>query len=115
MVTTSIVGTFTVTFDAYDGNFAHLGALPSTTNAYTVRPDGSRAYTFENNGGTCQVRAFELTTATDPLTETGAPFPLTVPCAGDALPPNVKMIVNPAGDTLFLAGKTQIVVVALPL
>ena len=114
MVTTSIIGTFTVTFDAYDSNFAHLGSLPTTTGAYAVKPDGSRAYTFENNTGTCQVRAFDLVNIADPLTEIGTGFPITIPCAGDALPPNVKMIVDPAGDTLFLAGKTQIVVVPLP-
>jgi hypothetical protein len=106
-------------YRVYDANFAALGELPSTTAGYAVSPDGARAYTVEI-AAPCVVRAFDLATlpasATDPLTEITTGYPITLAsCPGNtAFPQSIKMLVNPAGDTLFIAGNLAINVVTLP-
>ncbi|HMH17291.1 MAG TPA: IPT/TIG domain-containing protein, partial [Burkholderiales bacterium] len=104
-------------FGIYDASFALLGLLPSTTAAYAVSPDGTRAYTVEI-ASPCQVRAFDLLSTPggfNALTEIVTGFPITpVACPDNAAPHNIKMLVNPAGDTLFIAGNLLIAVVPLP-
>ncbi len=107
------------TYGVYDANFARLGSLPSsTTAAYAVAPDASRVYTLDLDTGVCRVRAFDLiatpgTTAL--LTEIVASFPITISdCPAGTSTNNVKMLVSPAGDTLFIAGNVRIAVVPLP-
>jgi hypothetical protein len=107
-------------YSVYDASFAALGQLPSTTAGYALSPDGARAYTVEI-ASPCVVRAFDLATlpasATDPLTEiTTGGYPITLAsCPGDTtFPQSIKMLVNPAGDTAFIAGNLQINVVPLP-
>lgn len=109
---------FNPDYSVYDANYSRLGTFPSTTEAYAVAPDGTRAYTFENNSGVCKVRAFDLANipayGTLPMTEIVTGFPISVSCAGD-LPNKIVMVVNPANDTLFIAGTLLIDVVPLPL
>jgi len=105
-------------YSAYDANFGSVGDLPSTTAGYAVSPDGARAYTLEI-ASPCQVRAFDLASPTgagNPLTEVVTGFPITLAScpANTAFPQSIKMLVNPAGDTLFIAGNLQINVVQLP-
>ncbi len=100
----------------YDASFALLGLLPSTTAAYVVSPDGTRAYTVET-GSPCQVRAFDLVTTpggNNPLTEVIAGYPITPVACPAAFPFDIRMSVSPAGDTLFMAGNVQVVIVPLP-
>ena len=107
-------------YSVYGANFGALGQIPSTTAGYAVSPDGMRAYTVEI-ASPCRVRAFDLVSTTgagNPLTEiTAGVYPITLAsCPGNttASPQSIKMLVNPAGDTLFIAGNLQINVVALP-
>jgi hypothetical protein len=97
----------------YDGAYLLLGTLPSTTQAVVLRPDGTRAYTFDQSG---RLRTFDLT-----ATSAGGVFPeigagLTL--AGDpgrdrkaiysdAL---VEMAITPDGRTVFIAGSKAVVV-----
>lgn len=102
-------------YRVYDASFAALGQLPTTTAGYAVSPDGTRAYTVEI-ASPCTVRAFNLVALTDPLTEIMTGYPITLPsCPGNTdFPQSIKMLVNPAGDTAFIAGNLQINVVPLP-
>jgi hypothetical protein len=92
----------------------HIGMLPSTTRAAVLNRDGSRAYTWDQNG---TVRTFNLSTF--PATKNTeypevlpAITPAGSPGAGPA--PEIRLVLTPDGRTLFMAGITQIVVVPLP-
>lgn len=93
----------------YDNGFKLLGTLPATTLAVVLRPDGTRAYTFDSAAS--QILSFDLT-----ANPAGAAFPQV----GSALAPagdpgsGVKMAISPDGGTLFLAGSSQIVVQPAP-
>jgi hypothetical protein len=93
--------------------------LPSTTAGFALSPDGTRVYTMEMDA-TCRVRAFDLVTTpggSNPLTEITSGYPISpVPCPSNGTPPfvDVRIVVSPAGDTLFAAGNFQAVVVHLP-
>jgi len=109
----------TFPYNVYDANFSALGRLPSTTAGYAVSPDGTRAYTVEI-ASPCVVRAFDLVSTTGAgnlLNEiiTGG-YPITLAsCPGNTtFPQSIKMLVNPAGDSLFIAGNLQVNVVQLP-
>jgi hypothetical protein len=97
-------------FRVYDGTLNLLGTLPAATQAVTLRPNGTRAYTYDSTGGT--VLTFDVTADVDdaeiaPLlpgqTLAGAP--------GDS----VRATVTTEGNTLFFAGATQIVVQPTPV
>jgi hypothetical protein len=90
--------------NVYDATYTLLGTLPATTLAVVVRPDGSRAYTYDS--ASAQLLAFDLTTS-----QSGGPFPQAGPAvpAGDP-GSGVKMAISPDGGTLFLAGSNGIVV-----
>jgi hypothetical protein len=93
----------------YDSSFNLLGTLPEATAAVIVRPDATRAYTFDAT--TSQVLSFDLTAS-----PAGAAFPQVG--VGTTLPGNpgagVQMAISPDGDTLFLAGSDQVVVQPSP-
>jgi hypothetical protein len=94
--------------NVYDGSYTLLGTLPATTLAVAVKPDASRAYTFD---ATLQVLSFDLT-----ANPAGGVFPQVgsgTTLAGDP-GTGVKMAISPDGGTLFLAGSTQVVVQPSP-
>ncbi len=95
--------------NVYDSGYQLLGTLPATTAAVTLRPDGTRAYTFDSAAG--QILTFDLTAspAGGAFAQGGAPLtPAGDPGTG------VRMTISPDGGTLFLAGSSQIVVQPLP-
>jgi hypothetical protein len=94
--------------NVYDGSYTLLGTLPASTLAVVVKPDASRAYTFD---AALQVLSFDLT-----ANPAGGAFPQVgsgTTLAGDP-GSGVKMAISPDGGTLFLAGSTQIVVQPSP-
>jgi hypothetical protein len=93
----------------YDGNEALLGTLPETTVAIALKPDGSRAYTYDPTVG--GIRVFDIS-----VNRSGAAYDVlgsVVPTAGDP-GSNPRMIISPDGRTLFLAGRAQVVVQPTP-
>jgi len=110
----------TTAYPVYDANFGELGRLPSVaglalTASYALSPDGQRAFTLEIGGGVCRVRAFDLSAPPGP----GVPFPETVPgfpmslgsCPASTHTTPIRMLLNPSGNTLFIAGNLAISVV----
>ena len=116
----------TVFHAVYDANFAELGRVPSgpvgtttTTAAYAISPDGGRAYILELTSGVCRVRAFDLSASPGPgvqFPEIAAGFPIDLQpsCPANFVSTPTRMILNPPGDTLFIAGSLLIRVVRLP-
>jgi len=95
--------------NVYDESYTLLGTLPDTTLAVVVKPDATRAYTFDSVAS--QVLSFDLT-----ATPGGAAFPQVgtgTTLAGDP-GSGVQMAISPDGGTLFLAGSNQIVVQPSP-
>jgi hypothetical protein len=114
----------------YDANFDELGRVPSndlvggipvSTAAYAISPDATRAYILQIGAGVCRVRAFDLVTPPGPsvqyqeLTITGFPINLSPNCpAADFTTPS-RMLLDPTGNTLFIAGERLIrIVTPLP-
>lgn len=101
--------------NVYDANYNLLGTLPSTTLAVVVKPDATRAYTFDSTAS--QILSFDLT-----ATPAGGPFPQfptgATPMTGTTPVGNpgtgVRLAISPDGGTLFLAGSSQIVVMPSP-
>jgi hypothetical protein len=93
----------------YDGALAFLGTLPETTTAIVLKPNGSRAYTYDPTAG--GILTYDISVDRDEAAYTalGAATPL----AGDP-GSGVRMTISPDGGTLFLAGSTQIVVQPAP-
>lgn len=93
----------------FDGNESLLGTLPDTTVAIALKPDGSRAYTYDPTLGGILVYDISVDRDEAAYAALGAP----VPVAGNpgSAP---KMIISPDGRTLFLAGSAQVVVQPTP-
>jgi hypothetical protein len=95
--------------NVYDASYTLLGTLPSSTLAVVVKPDASRAYTFDSTAS--QILSFDLTAS-----PAGGAFPQvgsgTTPAGNPGT--GLKMAISPDGGTLFLAGSTQIVVQPSP-
>lgn len=95
--------------NVYDANYNLLGTLPGTTLAVAVKPDATRAYTFDSTAS--QILSFDLT-----ATPAGGAFPQVG--TGTSLAGNpgagVQMTISPDGGTLFLAGSSQIVIQPSP-
>ena len=101
----------------YSGGYVLLGTLPSSTLAVVLRPDGSRAYTYDRSG---RLRTFDLTAvpaggafpeigsgitlAGDPGSEVESVFSSAV----------VEMAMTPDGRTVFIAGSLAVVVQPVP-
>jgi hypothetical protein len=115
----------------FDANFSELGRVPSTdvvagnqvnTAAYAISPDGKRAYILQigTTGNVCRVRAFDLTVSPGPgvlyqeVTVVGFPIDLSSSCPASGFDQATRILVNPPGDTLFIAGNRVIRIVRLP-
>jgi len=107
----------------YDPNFTALGKVPSgfpgtTTAAYALSPDGARAYILELGTGVCRVHAFDLgapPVAGGLFPEIVVGFPIDIaPCPADFDSKPTRMLLNPPGDTLFIAGTLSIRIERLP-
>lgn len=95
--------------NVYDSGYQLLGTLPATTLAVVVKPDATRAYTFDSAAS--QILSFDLT-----ANPAGAAFPPVGSATAPVGDPGsgVKMAISPDGGTLFLAGSNQIVVQPAP-
>lgn len=94
----------------YDRNEAFLGTLPDSSFAVVLKPDGTRAYTYDRvNGGifTYDISVDRDEAAYEPL------GPVT-PLAGDPGGGIVRMAISPDGGTIFMAGPQQILVQPTP-
>jgi hypothetical protein len=121
-----VAGVNAGTFHAvYDANFSELGRVPSgdataSTAAYAISPDAARAYILQIGAGICRVRAFDLTTHPGPgaqyqeVTVTGFPINLVPNCPASGFATPIRILLDPPGDTLFIAGDLSIRVVRLP-
>jgi hypothetical protein len=127
-----VAGVSGATFHAvYDANFSELGRVPSTdlvsgnpvnTAAYALSPDGKRAYILQigTTGNVCRVRAFDLAVSPGPgvlyqeVTVVGFPIDLSSSCPASGFDQATRILVNPPGDTLFIAGNRVIRIVRLP-
>jgi hypothetical protein len=113
----------------FDANFSELGRVPSTdlvgttpvnTAAYAISPDAARAYILQIGAGVCRVRAFDLTVSPGPgalyqeVTVVGFPIDLSPSCPASGFDQASRILVNPPGDTLFIAGNQLIRIVRLP-
>ncbi|HEY5808173.1 MAG TPA: IPT/TIG domain-containing protein [Povalibacter sp.] len=96
--------------NVYDPSFALFGKLPTTTLAVAMRPDGKRAYTYDSAAGALLRFDISATKSGEAYVQLGDAVPLVA-----APGANVKMAISPDGNTLFLAGATQIVVQPTPL
>ena len=94
--------------NVYDAGYNFLGTLPSTTLAVVVKPDATRAYTFDS---AVQVLSFDLTAS-----PAGGAFPQVESGTAPAGDPGtgVRMAISPDGGTLFLAGNNQIAIQPAP-
>ncbi|HEY0943295.1 MAG TPA: IPT/TIG domain-containing protein [Steroidobacter sp.] len=93
----------------YDGSLGFLGTLPDTTAAVAIKPDGKRAYAYDTAAG--GIHVYDISVDRDEAAYT--PLGTATPLAGDP-GSGVRMIITPDGQTLFLAGSTQIVVQPTP-
>jgi hypothetical protein len=110
-------------YAVYDSNFAELGRLPSgdltaTTAAYTLSPDGTRAYILEIGTSLCRVRGFDLNSSAGPgvqFSPIGATIDLMPDCPATSADRPIRMLLDPTGTTLFIAGNLRVgVVTPLP-
>lgn len=95
--------------NVYDANFLLLGTLPATTVAVALKPDGKRAFTYDS--AAAAVLTFDTSASKDgkALAQIGtAVVPAGNPGGG------VRMTISPDGNTLFLAGTTQVVIQPTP-
>jgi hypothetical protein len=121
--TRMIVGFDAGGFGVFDANFGELGRLLPVANAiiagYALSHDGKRAYALDVGAALCQVRAFDLDVAPpgagNPFLATGTPVDLTLAnCPAPNFESPVRMLLDPSGTTLFIAG-TQSIAVVTPL
>lgn len=86
-----------------------FGTLPATTTAVVMKPNGTRAYTYDPTVGGIVTYDVSVDRDEAAYVALGAATPLVGnPGTG------VKMIISPDGGTLFLAGSSQIVVQPTP-
>jgi hypothetical protein len=100
----------------YSSGFTLLGNLPTTTQAVTLSPGGTVAYTYDyDTTRTAQprmVRAFDL----NGILQAGAIFPEIGSGLALSVDPGsgVVMTISPDGRTLFLAGASNVLVQPAP-
>ena len=98
-----------LTVRIYDQNYVFLGQLPIQSEAVIFSPDGSRAYAYDS---ATVIRTYDLTAATvnNEFQEMGTGTSLTgSPGIGVE-----RMAISPDGATLFIAGRSQVIVQPLP-
>ena len=86
-----------------------FGTLPDTTTAVVMKPNGTRAYTYDPTAGGIVIYDICVDRDEAAYVALGAATPLV----GDP-GSGVSMIISPDGGTLFLAGSAQIVVQPTP-
>jgi hypothetical protein len=97
-----------------------VGGTPVNTAAYAISPDATRAYILQIGAGVCRVRAFDLRTSPgagapyQEVTPTGFPINLLPSCPAGQFDTPVRILLDPPGDTLFIAGNLSIRVLRLP-
>lgn len=95
--------------NVYGSDLSLFGTLPETTLAIALKPDGTRAYTYDS--AAAAILTFDTSADKDgeAFDQVGTPTPV----AGDpgSAP---RMIVSPDGGTLFIAGSNQIVIQPTP-
>jgi hypothetical protein len=103
----------------FDLAFNELGRVPSAgTAAYVLASNGARAYVLELGTGICRVRAFDLGVTRGaglefPEINAGFPIDLMPQCPASRPDTPIRMLLNPPGNTLFIAGNLLIRVVPL--
>lgn len=101
--------THTEFLKVYDRNWNELGSVPVLAYDYLLAPDGTRAYTYGQDG---DVHIYDLTA---PLVAGEFPEIGALTLAGLPDPSSlVRMTISPDGRTLFVARSTQVVVQPLP-
>jgi PKD repeat protein len=93
----------------YDGNFALLGTLPTTTAAVILKSNGTRAYAYDTAAGGILVYDISVDRDEAAYTALGAVTPL----AGDP-GTGVRMAITPDNGTLFVGGASRILVQPTP-
>ncbi len=101
----------------YDGQYSYLGALPATTLAVVLSPDGDRAYTYDQSG---LMRTYDLVGA--PIQGSFQEIGVGTALAGqpgldrEALYTDaaVMMTITPDGNTVFIAGSDAVIVQPTP-
>jgi hypothetical protein len=88
----------------YDAGFNALGTLPNDASPFVLSPDGNFAYAYSSAGG--RVRKFNVSTS---VAEVGSGS-VVAPAKTDMS----EMTISPDGGTLFLAGKTSVVIAPAP-
>jgi len=98
-----------------DRAYGPRGTLPNTTRAVAVKPDASRAYTFDapNGSDAGTLLTFDLTTS---LTGDAQYSPLNagVPMAPGNGTGAIAMTITPDGGTVFVAGVSGVYVQPVP-
>lgn len=93
-------------------SFGGLGPAPATTYSALLAPSGTVAYTYTWGGA---LRRFDLTqSVAGEFAPDATPVALSADAGLNAGASNVVMAITPDGQTMFIAGGTQIVVVPLP-
>jgi hypothetical protein len=95
--------------NVYGPGFALFGTLPTGAVAATLKPDGTRAYTYDPNAGGIRVFNVSETRNGEAYSAIGNPVPLV----GDP-GANPRMTISLDGNTLFIAGSTRLIVQPTP-
>jgi hypothetical protein len=90
----------------YGGNFQDWGALPNTTKAVVLSPDGATAWTYDASG---LLRTFSVGSPATffPEIGTGTPLVASPDADGDG---GIVMTSTPEADVLFIAGDDGVVI-----
>lgn len=95
--------------NVYGPGFALFGTLPAGAVAATLKPDGTRAYTYDPSAGGLRVFDVAETRNGQAYSAVGNPVALV----GDP-GANPRMTISLDGNTLFIAGSTQLIVQPTP-
>jgi hypothetical protein len=98
----------TLTVNVYDRNYALLGKLPVASSTVAFNIDGTSIYALDGS----TLREYDLTAMTDinnNFPEVGAGTAISSPGSNP-----VRMILSADGGTLFIAGRSQIVIQPAP-
>jgi hypothetical protein len=95
----------------YDGAYAPLGKLPTSTLTVILSPDGHKAHAYDQSG---LLRSYDLTAApvAGIFPEIGTGITLAGSPGSNSMP--IRMAITPDGATVFLAGSAAVVVQPVP-
>jgi len=100
------------TNNVYDATYALLGTLPGSARLIVVKPDGTRAYGWNQDS---TLHSYDLTAPTvgGAFPQVGAAVTVSTPASNGSA--TLRSAITPDGGTLFVAGDTGVAVVpALP-